>query len=121
MGKLSKIDARARRHKRLRNKISGTAECPRMAVFVSNKNMRVQMIDDNAGKTLASASTLSAEFKKTGAKASNVKGAEALGTIVAEKAKAAGISTAVFDRGGFRFHGKVKAIAEAARKNGLKI
>jgi large subunit ribosomal protein L18 len=121
MGKLTKTVARERRHKRLRQKIAGTAERPRVSVHISNKNMRVQVIDDDTKKTLVSASTLSADFKKTGAKASTVKGAEAIGTLIAEKAKAAGITNAVFDRGGFSFHGKVKAIAESARKNGLKI
>jgi large subunit ribosomal protein L18 len=119
MAKLTKIQSRDRRHKRLRKTIIGSSECPRMAVFVSNKHMYVQYINDETGNTLASASTLSPEYKETGAKC-DVKGAETLGTIAAEKAKKAGISTVVFDRGGFTFHGKIKAIAEAARKSGLK-
>ena len=119
MAKLTKIQARDRRHKRLRKNIIGSTECPRMSVFVSNKHMYVQYINDDTGVTLASASTLSPEFKDAGAKV-DLKGAEALGTIAAEKAKKAGISTVVFDRGGFTFHGKVKAIADAARKSGLK-
>jgi len=120
MAKLTKIQARIRRHQRLRKKVNGTSECPRMCVFVSNKNMYVQLIDDNAGHTITSATTLSAEFKAAGGK-SDVTGAGILGKIAADKAVAAGISTVVFDRGGFKYHGKVKAIADSARKNGLKL
>ncbi|HBM16292.1 MAG TPA: 50S ribosomal protein L18 [Lentisphaeria bacterium] len=120
MGKLNKVEARQRRHMRLRQKIAGTADRPRMAVFASCKHIYVQFIDDNAGKTIASASTNTEEFKKTGEKV-NAKGAEVLGTIAAAAAKAAGISEVVFDRGGFSFHGKLKALADSARKSGLKI
>jgi large subunit ribosomal protein L18 len=120
MAKLSKLQARKRRHMRLRKKVMGTAERPRMCVFVSNKHINVQLIDDDLGVTLEAVSTLSKVFKDSGAK-SNMKGAEALGKLAAEKAKAAGISNAVFDRGGFTYTGKVKALAESARKNGLKI
>lgn len=120
MGKLKKVEARTRRHMRLRKKVSGTAERPRMAVFASNKHMYVQFIDDNTGHTLSAASTLSEEFKKTGAKV-NVKGAEVLGELAADKAKEIGISNAVFDRGGFTFHGKIKAMTDSVRKKGLKI
>ena len=119
MAKLTKIQARNRRHMRLRKTIIGSPECPRMAVFVSNKHMYVQYINDETGNTLASASTLSPEFKEAGVKI-DLKGAETLGTIAAEKAKSVGISKVVFDRGGFTFHGKIKAIADAARKSGLK-
>ena len=119
MAKLTKKEARRRRHNRLRKTIAGTAECPRMSVFVSNTNVYVQFIDDDAQKTLAATSTLSPAFKKSGEK-TTVKGAEALGAIAADKAKAAGISSIVFDRGGFTFHGKIKALADSARKNGLK-
>lgn len=120
MGKLRKVEARRRRHLRLRKKISGTAERPRMAVFTSNKHIYVQLIDDNAGHTITSVSTLSEEFKKSGTK-TNIKGAEVLGEIAADKAKAAGVSEAVFDRCGFSFHGKIKAMTDSARKKGLKI
>jgi large subunit ribosomal protein L18 len=120
MAKLSKLQARKRRHMRLRKKIMGTSERPRMSVFVSNKHISVQLIDDDTGKTIASASSLSHEFKESGAK-SNIKGAELLGKLAAEKAKNAGITSAVFDRGGFTYIGKVKALAESARKNGLNI
>ena len=119
MAKLTKTQARDRRHRRLRKNIIGSAECPRMSVFVSNKHMYVQYINDETGTTLASASTLSPEFKEAGAKF-DLKGAETLGTIAAEKAKNAGISSVVFDRGGFTFHGKIKALADAARKSGIK-
>ncbi len=120
MGKLRKEEARKRRHMRMRQRIAGTAARPRMSVFTSCKHIYIQFIDDDAGKTLASASTNSDEFKKTGEKV-NAKGAEALGTMAAVNAKTAGISEAVFDRGGFRYHGKIKALADSARKNGLKI
>ncbi len=120
MGKLKKEEARRRRHLRLRKKISGTAERPRMVVFASNKHMYVQLIDDDAGNTITSVSTLSEEFKKSGAKA-DLKGAEALGELAADKAKVAGVSEAVFDRGGFSFHGRIKVMADSARKKGLKI
>ena len=115
----TKKDFITRRHKRLRKKISGTAECPRMCVSLSSKHMYVQFIDDVAANTLAATSTLDSKFRETG-KGVNVEGAAALGKIAAEKATAAGITTVVFDRGGYRFHGRVKAIAEAAREAGLK-
>ena len=119
MTKMTKKQARERRHNRLRKTISGTAECPRMSVFVSNKQIYIQLINDETDTTITSASTLSPEFKESGAK-SDTKGAETLGAIAAEKAKKAGISTVVFDRGGFTYHGKIKALADAARKSGLK-
>jgi large subunit ribosomal protein L18 len=118
MAKLTKKQLRKRRHNRLRKTIMGTAERPRMSVFVSNAHIYVQFIDDDAETTLATASTLSPEFKESGEK-TNVKGAEALGVMAAEKAKTAGISSVVFDRGGFTYHGKVKGVAESARKNGI--
>ncbi len=106
-----------RRHNRLRRKITGTAERPRLAVYRSLKNISVQFIDDVAGKTLVSLSTNSAEFSGYGG---NAKAAETLGQKAAEKAKAAGIEAVVFDKGGRKYHGRVKALAEAARKGGLK-
>jgi large subunit ribosomal protein L18 len=109
----------ARRHKRLRKKVVGTAERPRMCVSLSSKHLYVQFIDDAAAVTLAASSTLDSKFRETGLKV-NVAGAAALGKIAAEKAVAAGVSTVVFDRGGFQYHGRVKAIAEAAREAGLK-
>lgn len=108
-----------RRHNRLRRKITGSAERPRLAVFRSIKHLSAQIIDDVAGKTLAAVSTQSAYFPK-GAYGGNVKAAEELGKLAAEKAKAAGVETVVFDKGGRQYHGRVKAFADAARKAGLK-
>jgi large subunit ribosomal protein L18 len=108
-------ELRQRRHDRVRKKVSGTPERPRLAVFRSNKHIYAQLIDDLSGKTLASASTVA-----DGTKGSKKEAADAVGTLIAERAKAAGIDTVVFDRGGFRYHGRVAAIADAARKAGLK-
>ena len=110
----------ARRHRRVRGKISGTAARPRMCVTRSNNNVYVQLIDDVAHKTLIGASTLGAEFKATGKKSGTVEGAAALGQIIGKKAVEAGISEIVFDRGGNLYHGRVKAVADAAREAGLK-
>ena len=107
---------RRKRHTRIRKKISGTAERPRLAVFRSNKHIYVQVIDDLSGTTLASASTKDATL---GA-ANTVEGAAKIGATVAERAVAAGVSSVVFDRGGFKFHGKVKALADGAREKGLQ-
>ena len=109
-----------RRHRRVRGKISGTAARPRMCVTRSNNNMYVQVIDDVAHKTIVGASTMGAQFKETGKKAGTVEGAAALGEIIARKALEAGITEVVFDRGGNLYHGRVKAVAEAAREAGLK-
>ena len=110
-------DYRVRRHLRLRQKVQGTAERPRMSVFVSNQHLYVQFIDDAAGKTLAAASTLDAALK--GQKL-NVATAKQLGELAAKAAQAKGISTVVFDRGGFAYRGRLQALAEAARAGGLK-
>ena len=112
---IDKRSARIRRHGRVRKKVRGTAERPRLAVFRSTKHIYVQVIDDLNGVTLASASTVA--DKQTGAKKV---ASEAVGKLIAERAKAAGIESVVFDRGGFRYHGRVAAIAEAARAAGLK-
>ena len=106
---------RARRHRRLRQKIAGTAARPRMAVYVSNTSLYVQFVDDDAQRTLASASSLG-----MGAKL-NVETAAKVGELAAEAAKKAGISLIVVDRGGFKYHGRVKAAVEAALANGLKV
>ncbi|MCD8349278.1 MAG: 50S ribosomal protein L18 [Planctomycetaceae bacterium] len=106
-----------RRHNRLRRKVTGTAERPRMAVYRSLKNISVQFIDDVAGRTLAALSTESKDFSGYGG---NVAAAEKLGAMAAEKAKAAGVESVVFDKGGRKYHGRVKALADAARKAGLK-
>ena len=110
----------ARRHRRVRGKVSGTAARPRMCVTRSNNNVYVQIIDDVARKTLVGASTLGAEFKATGKKSGTVEGAAALGEIIGKKAVEAGITEIVFDRGGHLYHGRVKAVADAAREAGLK-
>ena len=116
---LSRKDKRAKRHTRLRKKISGTGEIPRMAVFTSEKHLYVQFIDDVNGHTVASASTLQKDAKDESA-AGNLAGAAIVGRLAAEKAKAAGIEKVVFDRGGFAYQGRVQVIADAARKAGLK-
>lgn len=110
------------RHKRIRKKVFGTAERPRMAFFKSLNNLYVQIIDDEAGKTLVSASTIDKDFvEKYGVRGGkNMEMARKLGEFIAEKALAKGIENVVFDRGGFIYHGKVKAFAEAAREKGLK-
>ena len=110
------------RHKRIRKKVFGTAERPRMAFFKSLNNLYVQIIDDEAGKTLVSASTIDKDFvEKYGIRGGkNIDMAKKLGEFIAEKALSKGIQNVVFDRGGFIYHGKVKAFAEAAREKGLK-
>lgn len=118
MSKISKREALRRRHFRLRKRISGTAERPRMSVFRSNANVYVQFIDDENSVTLASASTLDKEFKAA-QKVVNVDSAKELGKLAGERALANNIKGVIFDRGGFMFHGKVKAVAEGAREAGL--
>ena len=109
----------ARRHRRVRGKVSGTPQRPRLCVTRSNSNLYVQIVDDVAGKTLYGVSTLGPEFKATGKSGANVEGATALGEIVGKNALERGITTVVFDRGGHLYHGRVKALAEAAREAGL--
>jgi large subunit ribosomal protein L18 len=111
--------ARARRHFRVRKKVAGTAERPRLAVFRSNKHISAQIIDDRAGTTLAAASTVEAARPRPGG-TSNCAGATSVGRLVAERAKAAGVTQVVFDRGGFQYHGRVAALADAAREAGLE-
>ena len=108
---------RARRHARVRNKISGTAERPRLCVFRSNTNIYAQIIDDVAGNTIVSASTLDKEVKT---KKSNVEAAKEVGTLIAKRAADKKITTVVFDRSGYIYHGVVKSLAEAARVGGLE-
>jgi large subunit ribosomal protein L18 len=114
-----KQTARARRHNRVRKKVTGTAERPRLAVFRSNKHIGAQLIDDIAGRTLAAASTNEAELRAAGG-TSNKAAASVVGRKVAERGKAVGVSTVVFDRGGFLYHGRVAAVADAAREAGLE-
>lgn len=108
---------RTRRHIRVRRKISGTAERPRLCIYRSNTNLYVQIIDDVAGNTIVSASTLDKEIKT---KHANKEAAKELGTLIAKKASDKKIETVVFDRGGYIYHGVVKELAEAAREGGLK-
>lgn len=107
---------RARRHARVRSKISGTTECPRLAVSKSNKNIIAQIIDDTKGETLVYASTLDSEVKT---KKANIEAAKEVGTLIAKKALEKNIKDVVYDRGGYIYHGVVKALAEAAREAGL--
>ncbi len=112
-------EKRIRRHIRVRGKIAGTAQRPRLCMTITANNMYVQFIDDDAAVTLAATSTLSTEFKALNLKR-NVAAATALGKLAAAKAKAVGISTVVFDRSGHQYHGRVKALADAVRAEGLK-
>ena len=114
---LHKVDARKRRHFRVRKKVRGTAARPRLSVFRSNKHIYAQVIDDVSGRTLASASTSEKGVSGSGA---TVDAAKAVGQRLGERAKAAGITTAVFDRGGFKYHGRVAAVADGARDAGLE-
>jgi large subunit ribosomal protein L18 len=122
INKPSRAVARRKRHYKMRRHLSGTAARPRLSVFKSNKYIYAQIIDDVAGHTLASASTMDAAFvKASGLKStSNIDAAKAVGTHVAKKALDKGIETIVFDRGGYIYHGKVAAVADAAREAGLK-
>lgn len=109
-----------RRHTRVRGKVSGTPNRPRLCVTRSNSNIYAQVVDDVAGKTLCGVSTLGPDFKATGKNSANVEGAAALGEIIGKKALDAGITEVVFDRGGNLYHGRIKAVAEGAREAGLK-
>lgn len=120
VSKKSRSEVRVKKHKRIRNRLSGTTECPRLAVFRSNNHMYAQIIDDDAQNTLVSASTLQKDVKAELQKTNNVEAASYLGTVIAKKALEKGITTVVFDRGGFIYHGKVKALADAAREAGLE-
>ncbi len=114
--KKSKNEERIRRHIRVRTKVSGTAECPRLNVFRSNKNIHAQIIDDVAGNTLVAASSVDMKLENGG----NIEAAKAVGAEVAKRALAAGITAVVFDRGGYVYHGRVAALADAAREAGLE-
>lgn len=118
--KPSRADGRIKRHYRIRNKISGTAQKPRLAVFRSNQHIYAQIIDDTVGNTIVSASTMEAAIAEKLQKTSNVEAAKVVGDAVARKALDKGINTVIFDRGGYVYHGKVKALAEAAREAGLQ-
>ena len=120
VSKKSRSEVRAKKHRRLRNRISGTASTPRLAVFRSNNHMYAQIIDDTIGNTLVSASTLQKDVKAELEKTNNVDAAAYLGTVIAKRAIEKGIKEVVFDRGGFIYHGKVQALADAAREAGLE-
>ena len=119
VSKKSRSEVRVNKHRKLRNRFSGTAERPRLAVFRSNNHMYAQIIDDTVGNTLVSASTLQKDVKAELEKTNNVEAAAYLGTVIAKKAIEKGITSVVFDRGGFFYHGKIKALADAAREAGL--
>jgi large subunit ribosomal protein L18 len=118
---LTKRQALRRRHHRVRKKVTGTADRPRLAVFRSNRHIYAQIIDDETGRTLVSASTLDGSIRGGDDGTGNVTAARAVGALVAERAKAAGIESVVFDRGGFQYHGRVAAVADAARSGGLAL
>lgn len=120
MPKVSSNEVRLRIHKRIRKRLSGASTRPRLAVFRSNKHIYAQVIDDAKGATLTCASTLDVDAKKDLKSGGNIAAAKAVGKLVAERAKAKGIEAVLFDRGGYLYHGRVKALAEAAREAGLK-
>lgn len=120
IGKIDKNKIRKRKHVRVRKKISGTGECPRLCVFRSNAHIYAQIIDDEAQTTLASASTLDKEIKGSVSVGSNIEAAKAVGKLIAERAQAKDIKVVVFDRSGYLYHGRVQALAEAAREAGLE-
>lgn len=119
MSKLSKKEARIRRHRHIRNKVSGTPEMPRLCVCRTAAHIYSQVIDDEAGNTIAAAATVEKAFREQKL-AANVRSAEVIGQTIAERALAKGIKKVVFDRGGFPYHGCVKALADAVRKAGLE-
>ena len=120
VSKESRQEVRVKKHMRIRNRFSGTAERPRLAVFRSNNHMYAQIIDDTVGNTLVSASTLEKEIKAELEKTNNVDAAAYLGTVIAKRALEKGIKEVVYDRGGFIYQGKIAALADAAREAGLK-
>ena len=120
VSKQSRSDVRVKKHARLRNRYSGTAQRPRLAVFRSNNHMYAQIIDDTVGNTLVAASTAEKAIKAELEKTNNVDAAAYVGTVIAKRAIEKGIKEVVFDRGGFIYHGKVQALADAAREAGLE-
>ena len=117
---LTKAEHRIRRHRRVRKKVMGTAERPRLAVFRSQAHIYAQLIDDDQGRTLCAASSLDKDLKGALKSGANLAAAKAVGQKIAERAKEKGVSAVVFDRGGFQYHGRIKALADAAREAGLK-
>ncbi len=120
MGKKQENDLRKRRHKRIRKKISGNSTRPRLCVFRSLKHIYAQVIDDEQGHTLVGASTLSPAIKAIASNGGNIAAARKVGKLVAQKAREKNITEVVFDRGGYQYHGRVAALADEARENGLK-
>lgn len=118
MARLTRAEARERRHRRVRKKIVGTAERPRLCVYKSLRHIYAQLIDDESGRTLAAASTLDPQFD--GSRGCNIESAKAVGRLIAARARERGIDCVVFDRGGYLYHGRVRALADAAREGGLK-
>ena len=110
--------ARQKRHERIRLRLAGSPECPRLAVFRSLNHIYAQVIDDSSGKTLASASSLEKELRAAGARKTDE--AKNVGRLIAERARSAGVERVVFDRAGFRYHGRIKSLADAAREAGLE-
>ena len=122
MAQINKNETRQKRHTRVRKRVQGTPERPRLNIYRSSNNIYAQIIDDLAGRTLAAASSLDASLKGDKSSKSaggNVEAAKTVGTLVAERAKSAGVTKVVFDRGGYLYHGRVQALADAARENGL--
>jgi large subunit ribosomal protein L18 len=120
MAKLTRAESRIRRHRRVRKHINGTPECPRLSVFRSEAEIYAQVIDDKAGQTLAAASSIDHELREKLTGKNKTEQARLVGQLVAERAKGKGISQVVFDRGGFRYIGRVKALADGARESGLE-
>lgn len=120
VNKESRQEVRVKKHRKLRNRFSGTAERPRLAVFRSNNHMYAQIIDDTVGKTIVAASTLEKDVKAELSKTNDVEAAAYLGKVIAKKAMDKGVKAVVFDRGGFLYQGKIAALADAAREAGLE-
>ena len=116
----TKEEIRTRLHSRIRKKVAGTPQRPRLAVFRSQSHIYAQVIDDGTGRTVCSASSLDEALKKDAKRGANVASAKAVGTLIATRAKEKGVEAVVFDRGGFQYHGRIKALADAAREGGLK-
>ncbi len=120
VSKVSRTEIREKKHRRMRHHLAGTAQRPRLAVFRSNNHIYAQIIDDTVGNTLVAASTMEKEIKASVEKTNDIAAAEAVGTAIAKKALEKGITEVVFDRGGFIYHGKIQALADAAREAGLQ-
>jgi len=120
MATINRREGRARRHRRIRGRLSGTTARPRLNVFRSNEHIYAQVIDDTRGHTLVAASTVDAGLRSQLAENSKIDEAKLVGRLVAERALAAGVTQVVFDRGGYQYHGRIKALADAAREGGLK-